>query len=70
MAKSDRIKELIDHLTSLGYVSEQVKEVIFETVDAANLEDISVDEEWEILEYLESEIKFALKCRKAKAYFN
>ncbi|CQR71456.1 hypothetical protein SOV_18110 [Sporomusa ovata DSM 2662] len=60
------IKDLINQLSKLGYPLYQIHEIVKDTIGTTTLENISQEEEQEIIESLESYIQFALKCRNAK----
>ncbi|WP_094603878.1 hypothetical protein SPSIL_042920 [Sporomusa silvacetica DSM 10669] len=66
MFTHNRIQELILQLNNLGYSSNQVNGMIKETIDATKWENLSLDEQKELIEGLEGYVNFAVKCRKAK----
>ncbi|WP_094605955.1 hypothetical protein SPSIL_055580 [Sporomusa silvacetica DSM 10669] len=61
-----RIEDLTNQLSNLSYTPYQIHEIVTDTIGTTMLENISKEGEQELIESLESYIKFALKCRKIK----
>ncbi|SDD80553.1 hypothetical protein SPACI_042740 [Sporomusa acidovorans DSM 3132] len=61
-----RINELIIQLENLGYLRYQIQDMVQEVIGTAKLENLSLEEEKDVIEALEEHVSFANKCRKAK----
>jgi hypothetical protein len=63
--ENQEIKNLIKQLNSLGYVQYQLNSIIQETVGTVSLNNLTIEQESELVESLQSYIDFAVKCRKS-----
>lgn len=66
MSKSDSIQILIKKLSDLGYQSYQIKNIISECTDLQDLNNLTAQQENEVLVNLQEYIAFAVKCRSIK----
>lgn len=66
MALQQELQERIRQLEQLGYQPYQIQQIIEEAVGTVHWQRVSPASQQELAEYLEQQIRFAVRCRKMK----